>query len=410
MSNTNKTNQLYDQVMQLVDQSLAAVLKKDSATSSNQDMESAIASSRVLLEKMRDRTNKDIQELRELSEWDTFTIAFYGETNAGKSTLIETLRILLGDSDKLSTQQQFRDLAKDLRVDPENLASLELSIQKLQAQLADSQQHADQITQQLAGEERHQAASLDMLRATIEHKRKQLNFWQKLMRIFKKLDEEKALPEQELELVQLKARNRARLEAIATETGKIQAKLTAKTGEKVNVESAFARLVPLQDGSIIGNGRSDFTLQSHSYRFVAGGQQFQLIDVPGIEGDEKQVMNAIDSSVEKSPRGVLRDAQRHPARLRQRRTGRHYRQDQTSAGQADRSLGDLQQERHQPAGSARSDLDQPERCRRSGRHGQILGRFAGHRNLQGTCLRQRHARLSGGCHLSGSQQSPSQKP
>ena len=300
MSNTNKTNQLYDQVMQLVDQSLAAVLKKDSATSSNQDMESAIASSRVLLEKMRDRTNKDIQELRELSEWDTFTIAFYGETNAGKSTLIETLRILLGDSDKLSTQQQFRDLAKDLRVDPENLASLELSIQKLQAQLADSQQHADQITQQLAGEERHQAASLDMLRATIEHKRKQLNFWQKLMRIFKKLDEEKALPEQELELVQLKARNRARLEAIATETGKIQAKLTAKTGEKVNVESAFARLVPLQDGSIIGNGRSDFTLQSHAYRFVAGGQQFQLIDVPGIEGDEKQVMNAIDSSVKKA--------------------------------------------------------------------------------------------------------------
>ena len=148
MSNTNKTNQLYDQVMQLVDQSLAAVLKKDSATSSNQDMESAIASSRVLLEKMRDRTNKDIQELRELSEWDTFTIAFYGETNAGKSTLIETLRILLGDSEKLATQQKFRDLAMDLRVDSESLASLELSIQKLQAQLADSQQLANQLTEQ----------------------------------------------------------------------------------------------------------------------------------------------------------------------------------------------------------------------------------------------------------------------
>ena len=74
MSNTNKTNQLYDQVMQLVDQSLAAVLKKDSATSSNQDMESAIASSRVLLEKMRDRTNKDIQELRDVPECDDFHI------------------------------------------------------------------------------------------------------------------------------------------------------------------------------------------------------------------------------------------------------------------------------------------------------------------------------------------------
>lgn len=300
MSNTNKTDQFYDQVTALVDQSLAAVLKKGSTTNGNQDLESAIANSRTLLETMRDRTNEDIRELRELSEWDTFTIAFYGETNAGKSTLIETLRILLGDSDKLATQQQFRDLAKDLRVDAESLASLELSIQKLQAQLADSQQHADQLTRQLAGEEQQQAAGLEMLRATIEHKRKHLNFWQKLMRMFKKLDEEKALPERELALVQLKAGNQSKLEAIAAEPRKIQAELTAKTGEKANVESAFARLVPLQDGSIIGNGRSDFTLQSHSYRFVAGGQQFQLVDVPGIEGDEKQVMSAIDSSVKKA--------------------------------------------------------------------------------------------------------------
>ena len=153
MSNTNKTDQFYDQVTQLVDQSLAAVLKKGSTTNGNQDIESAIANSRTLLEQMRDRTNKDIRELRELSEWDTFTIAFYGETNAGKSTLIETLRILLGDSEKLATQQKFRDLAMDLRVDSESLASLELSIQKLQAQLADSQQLANQLTEGLKREE-----------------------------------------------------------------------------------------------------------------------------------------------------------------------------------------------------------------------------------------------------------------
>ena len=78
MSNTNKTDQFYDQVTTLVDQSLAAVLKKGSTTNGNQDIESAIANSRTLLEQMRDRTNKDIRELRELSEWDTFTIAFYG--------------------------------------------------------------------------------------------------------------------------------------------------------------------------------------------------------------------------------------------------------------------------------------------------------------------------------------------
>ena len=300
MSNTTKTDQFYDKVTALVDQSLATVLKKDSVTNGNQDLESAIASSRSLLERMRDRTNEDIRELRELSEWDTFTIAFYGETNAGKSTLIETLRILLEDSDKLATQQQFRDLAKDLRLDPDSLASLDLSIQKLQAQLTDSQQHADQLARQLTNEEQQQTAGLDALQATIKHKRKSLNFWQKLVYMFKKLDEEQALPERELALTQLRARNQARLEAIAAEPHKIQVELAAKVDEKTNVERAFERLVPLQDGSIIGNGRSDFTLQSHSYRFAAGGQQYQLVDVPGIEGDEKQVLSAIDSSVKKA--------------------------------------------------------------------------------------------------------------
>lgn len=300
MSNTKKADQLYGQVTALVDQSLEAVLNRGPTTNGNQDLESAIANSRTLLERMRDRTNEDIRELRELSEWDTFTIAFYGETNAGKSTLIETLRILLGDNEKLATQKQFRDLAKDLRLDPESLASIELSIQKLQAQLTDSQQRADLIKRQLTDEEQQQATGLEMLRATIEHKRKHLNFWQKLMRMIRKLDEEKALEEQELTLMKLKADNQAKLDAISAEPGKIQAELAAKTGEKANLESAFARLVPLQDGSIIGNGRSDFTLQSHSYRFAAGEQQFQLVDVPGIEGDEKQVMSAIESSVKKA--------------------------------------------------------------------------------------------------------------
>ena len=39
------------------------------------------------------KLEKKIKELENNSEWDRFTVAFYGETNAGKSTLIETLRI-----------------------------------------------------------------------------------------------------------------------------------------------------------------------------------------------------------------------------------------------------------------------------------------------------------------------------
>ena len=122
MSNSTETDQFYDQVTAFVDRSLAAVLTKGTTPNGNMDLENAIASSRKLLEQFRDKTNEEIRELRELAEWDTFTIAFYGETNAGKSTLIETLRILLGDSEKLATQQQFMALAKNLRFDSHSLS------------------------------------------------------------------------------------------------------------------------------------------------------------------------------------------------------------------------------------------------------------------------------------------------
>ncbi len=300
MSNTKKTDHYYDQVTAMVDQSLAAVLSKASATNGNLDLEGAIASSRTLLEKFREKTNKDIRELRELAEWDTFTIAFYGETNAGKSTLIETLRILLGDGEKLAMQQQFKVLANDLNVNPQSLAALEKSVQQLGLKLAEIQGQADLLQQKLQSEEQQQRAKLEALKVMIEHKRKNMRLLQRLMFLFKKLDEEKALPALELQLAQIKAGNKVKLQAIAAEPLKVRAEINACRRERDRVESSFAQLAPLQDGNIIGNGRSDFTLQSNAYRFTANGQKFQLIDVPGIEGDERQVMSTIEASIKKA--------------------------------------------------------------------------------------------------------------
>ncbi len=51
--------------------------------------------------------------LEKHAEWDKFTIAFFGETNAGKSTILESLRILFKeDSRQLLLQQNAHDLAK----------------------------------------------------------------------------------------------------------------------------------------------------------------------------------------------------------------------------------------------------------------------------------------------------------
>lgn len=300
MSEKNNEVKLYDQLTNMIERSLAEVLRKSSILNSNSELEDAISNSKELLENFLNQTKKDILELRNNSEWDTFTIAFYGETNAGKSTLIETLRILLGDSEKLATQQKFKTLAKELRIDPHSFAALENSIQKLESELTESQDQTDIFRQKTKGEEQQKIAQLEALKATIEHKRENLSLWQKLVFMFKKLDEEKVLTIQELQLSQLKAGNKVKLEAIASETIKLSAELNALRSDRVQVKNSFAQLVPLQDGNIIGNGRSDFTLQSHIYRFTANDQKFQLIDVPGIEGDEEQVMSAIESSVKKA--------------------------------------------------------------------------------------------------------------
>jgi hypothetical protein len=299
MSTTNRDN-VYDKVIAMVNASLTAVFSKASATHGNVDVESAIAQSKELLEKFRNRTNDEIQELKALADWNTFTIAFYGETNAGKSTLIETLRILLGDSDKIATQQEFKRLASDPRLDPKNLEALDLAVQQLKEQLTEYEGRANLLAQKLHLEVREQQVRVTALNAAITEKRKNFGLWQKLVFRFRRLDEEKALPEQEVKLTLLQADNKTKADAADAELRKVQAALEERRRERAETHRVFTQLTPLQDGAIIGNGRSDFTLQSRAYRFAAGDQHFQLIDVPGIEGDEKQVMGAIEDAVKKA--------------------------------------------------------------------------------------------------------------
>lgn len=284
----------------MVENSIAVVLGKASDVKGNDDLEGAISTSKALLERFREKTNQDIQELQELAEWDTFTIAFYGETNAGKSTLIEAIRILLGDSEKLVTQQKFKELAKELRIDPHSLAAVDESIHQLEFRLSESQRDAESLKEKRQGFEVQQSVQLEAIKATIEQKRQSLSAWQRFVFFFKKLDEEKKLAEQKKKLDQLRVRNKADLDAIAAETLKMNQELNVLRSERAQIESAFAQLVPLQDGNIIGNGRSDFTRLSHAYRFTVDDQKFQLVDVPGIEGDEKQVMSSIDTAVKKA--------------------------------------------------------------------------------------------------------------
>ncbi|MCK0496703.1 50S ribosome-binding GTPase [Helicobacter pylori] len=121
--------------------------------------------------KLESESLKELESLKNNEEWEKFTIAFYGETGVGKSTLIECLRLFFKEPSKMDQQERFKRLYADVKNYRSN-----------------------------------------------EH----------------------------------------------------------------------AELEKLQDGAIIGDGRSDFTLKTRSYSFQYNHQNFILLDVPGIEGSEKK--------------------------------------------------------------------------------------------------------------------------
>ncbi len=133
---------------------------------------------------------KELESLKNNEEWENFTIAFYGETGAGKSTLIECLRMFFKEQSKVDQQERFKRLDSTYQKNYQN-------------------------------DERNKQAVLNELHS-------------------------------------------------------------------------------LQDGAIIGDGRSDFTLKTQSYPFQYNHQNFILLDVPGIEGSEQKVIDQISNATQKA--------------------------------------------------------------------------------------------------------------
>lgn len=142
-----------------------------------------------VFQKLEFESLKELESLKNNEEWEKFTIAFYGETGAGKSTLIECLRLFFKEPSKMDQQERFKWLYANMK-NPNYVKNYRGS----------------------------------------EH----------------------------------------------------------------------AELEKLQDGAIIGDGRSDFTLETKSYTLKYNDQSFVLLDVPGIEGDEKKVKQQISDATQKA--------------------------------------------------------------------------------------------------------------
>jgi len=124
---------------------VAKLLGKLSGSSNNDKVSQATDVARATLEKIKSDVEQRMNELERDAEWNTFSIAFYGETNVGKSTVIETLRILLREQSKVEAQHKFKEIqSKDFLTDA-HFETLKQSILPSQKMLDDFQKNLTNI-------------------------------------------------------------------------------------------------------------------------------------------------------------------------------------------------------------------------------------------------------------------------
>ncbi|GAA9584494.1 hypothetical protein UBN74_06450 [Helicobacter pylori] len=68
-----------------------------------------------VFQKLESESLKELESLKNNEEWEKFTIAFYGETGAGKSTLIECLRLFFKEPSKMDQQEHFKWLYANMK-------------------------------------------------------------------------------------------------------------------------------------------------------------------------------------------------------------------------------------------------------------------------------------------------------
>ena len=274
---------------------------------------------------------KKIKELENNSEWDRFTVAFYGETNAGKSTLIETLRIMLNEKEKIKDREKYKEIEEHINSlrnqkgvyddkIKEVVKKYEQALDRIMENLKNSEIELDDLKENLKvlqDSDREFQEELNDIKEMI-NKEKSSSFKNFILWLLKRLPEQQNLPAIKDKIKE----NNLKIKEIETSEKTINRKI-----EKINKEISILentknkeineydkQIVLLDkkiqdtnkefekycDGKIIGDGSSDYTRDVTDYEIEYNGEKFCLLDLPGIEGNEKLVLDNINKAVKKS--------------------------------------------------------------------------------------------------------------
>lgn len=91
------------------------------------------------LKSMNESFKEEIDKLEFSSEWDKFCMAYFGETNAGKSTLIDSLRIIYNDESRfIDSENTYKNFKATLKKHSEEYETLLAALKDINIQLQNS--------------------------------------------------------------------------------------------------------------------------------------------------------------------------------------------------------------------------------------------------------------------------------
>ncbi|AZB32091.1 GTPase [Chryseobacterium balustinum] len=233
----------------------------------NKDIAENLHNSSNQIKEILKNLESEINNLENLSEWEHYTISFIGETNAGKSTIIEALRIQYEEEEKKNAYTKNQELL----FEEKNL------LQRLQDE--EELFNIDKISI-----DKNKTCELNITLQKADEAKKSL--WFKVRNFLQKDYQ----PNKD-KILNLKR-------DIEYNFGRNFNDLPWVTKDRNRLKTIKHQII--YDGEIIGTGKLDYTQISKTFFIKIKDELVKIIDVPGIEGDESKYEEEIKNAVSKS--------------------------------------------------------------------------------------------------------------
>lgn len=297
--NENETNMIYDNLITHVQ----GLIEMVDVETGDESVKYAQKKVKDILVQLSEKIREEYSSLKRNTEWKRFTIALYGETNAGKSTVIEILRLLLKEETKQQEQEEFKKIEKRYHISEENFNAIRKIIMDSDQEIKTIQERIAQqkiISDMEIGDKREE---VERLYKEVQHKKKirsRSSFFKRCLYFFKNDPLKAKWKESRKEYICLQEKYEKIVNDLNNKIFDIRKNRNKAIAKENVMKEHCKKLQKFEDGRIIGDGSTDFTRSNKIYSFKIETMEFDLIDVPGIEGNEESVQGTILEAVQKA--------------------------------------------------------------------------------------------------------------